>query len=236
MKRLRGLCLSLAGLMLMTTPALAADYNFETPAPKDFYGSTSYEEVYGAQYNYGGTNAVDFLDPLADSAPGISINSGSSLEYGINSGSGSIYPDSSGSSYPIQWGDVPTLPATQFTAVSEVERNDGSIGTLVIPSLGIRYKAYDGTDSASMGNIGLCGHNRGSSHNIGAIKDLEIGDTIRYQTSLGTRTYAVSSVKIIDWTDWSYLNSTSDNRITIITCLANQPTKRVCVQGIEISS
>ena len=183
MKRLRGLCLSLAGLMLMTTPALAADYNFETPAPKDFYGSTSYEEVYGAQYNYGGTNAVDFLDPLADSAPGISINSGSSLEYGINSGSGSIYPDSSGSSYPIQWGDVPTLPATQFTAVSEVERNDGSIGTLVIPSLGIRYKAYDGTDSASMrkgvghfpstsawnGNIGLCGHNRGSSHNIGAI-------------------------------------------------------------------
>ena len=77
MKRLRGLCLSLAGLMLMTTPALAADYNFETPAPKDFYGSTSYEEVYGAQYNYGGTNAVDFLDPLADSAPGISINSGS---------------------------------------------------------------------------------------------------------------------------------------------------------------
>ena len=250
MKRLRGLCLSLAGRMLMTTPALAADYNFETPAPKDFYGSTSYEEVYGAQYNYGGTNAVDFLDPLADSAPGISINSGSSLEYGINSGSGSIYPDSSGSSYPIQWGDVPTLPATQFTAVSEVGRNDGSIGTLVIPSLGIRYKAYDGTDSASMrkgvghfpstsaweGNIGLCGHNRGSSHNIGAIKDLEIGDTIRYQTSLGTRTYAVSSVKIIDWTDWSYLNSTSDNRITIITCLANQPTKRVCVQGIEISS
>lgn len=211
MKRLRGLCLSLAGLMLMTTPALAADYNFETPAPKDFYGSTSYEEVYGAQYNYGGTNAVDFLDPLADSAPGISINSGSSLEYGINSGSGSIYPDSSGSSYPIQWGDVPTLPATQFTAVSEVERNDGSIGTLVTPRE-FCYKAYDGTDSASMlqrcgplpqhklreGNIGLCGHNRGSSHNIGAIKDLEIGDTIRYQTSLGTRTYAVSSVKIID--------------------------------------
>ena len=30
MKRLRGLCLSLAGLMLMTTPALAADYTFET--------------------------------------------------------------------------------------------------------------------------------------------------------------------------------------------------------------
>lgn len=191
-----------------------------------------------------------FLIPWPTAPPGspstaaLHWNTGSIQEVGAFT---PIVPEAA---TPSSGGDVPTLPATQFTAVSEVERNDGSIGTLVIPSLGIRYKAYDGTDSASMrkgvghfpstsaweGNIGLCGHNRGSSHNIGAIKDLEIGDTIRYQTSLGTRTYAVSSVKIIDWTDWSYLNSTSDNRITIITCLANQPTKRVCVQGIEISS
>lgn len=249
MKRCRGLLLSLAGLVLMTTPAFAADYSFETPSPKDYYGSTSYEEVYGARYNYGGINAVDFLDPLADGAPAISTG-GSTLEYGISAGSGSIYPDSSGSIYPIQWDDVPTLPTTQITSASEVKRSDGSIGTLVIPSLGIRFKSYEGTGSSAMrqgvghfpstsawdGNIGLCGHNRGSSHNIGAIKDLDIGDTIRYETSLGTRTYAVSAVKIIDWTDWSYLNSTLDNRITIITCLANQPTKRVCVQAIEVDS
>lgn len=55
MKTIRGLCLTLAGLMLLTSQAFAADYNFETPAPSDYYGSTSYEEVYGAQYNYGGT-------------------------------------------------------------------------------------------------------------------------------------------------------------------------------------
>lgn len=250
MKRCRGLLLSLAGLMLMTTPAFAADYNFETPSPKDYYGSTSYEEVYGAQYNYGGINAVDFLDPLADGAPVSTVGGGSTVEYGINAGNGSIYPDSSSDDYPIQWGDVSTLPTTQFTSASEVKRSDGSIGTLVIPSLGIRYKAYEGTDSAAMrngvghfpstsawgGNIGLCGHNRGSSHNIGSIKNLDVGDTIRYETSLGTRTYAVSAVKIIDWTDWSYLNATSDNRITIITCLADQPTKRVCVQAVEVSS
>ena len=90
--------------------------------------------------------------------------------------------------------------------------------------------------SAWSGNIGLCGHNRGSSHNIGSIKNLEVGDAIRYETSLGTRTYSVSYVGIIDWTDWSYLNATSDNRITLITCLADQPPKRVCVQGIEVSS
>lgn len=45
MKRLKGLWLSLAGLMLMTTPALAADYNFETLAPKDFYHCGSCRDV-----------------------------------------------------------------------------------------------------------------------------------------------------------------------------------------------
>ena len=92
MSRLRGLWAALAGLVLMTTPALAADYNFETLAPQDYYGDTSYETVYGVQYNYGGINAVDFLDPLAESAPASGVNAGSSLEYGI-SGSGGIYPD-----------------------------------------------------------------------------------------------------------------------------------------------
>ena len=45
MKTIRGLCLTLAGLMLLTSQAFAADYNFETPAPSDYYGSTSYEEI-----------------------------------------------------------------------------------------------------------------------------------------------------------------------------------------------
>lgn len=35
-------------------------------------------------------------------------------------------------------------------------------------------------------------------------------------------------------TDWSYLQATADNRITITTCLANQPSKRVCVQAVEV--
>ena len=250
MKNLKGLPLLMAGLLLMSTPAFAADYHFETAAPQDYYGSTSYETVYGAQYNYGGINAVDFLDPLAEGTPVSTITSASSLKYGIQASGGSIYPDSAGSAYPFQWDDVPTIPIAPITSAAEVERADGSVGTLVIPSLGIRFKAYEGTDSAAMrkgvghfpstsawdGNIGLCGHNRGSSHNIGSIKDLEIGDTIRYETSLGTRTYQVSLVKIIDWTDWSYLNGTFDNRITLITCLADQPTKRVCVQGVEVRS
>ena len=40
-------------------------------------------------------------------------------------------------------------------------------------------------------------------------------------------------VGIISNTDWSYLQPTSDNRITITTCLAGYPELRVCVQAAE---
>ncbi len=66
---------------------------------------------------------------------------------------------------------------------------------------------------------------------IGSIKDLETGDTITYTTIYGTRTYSVSMVKIIDSTDWSYLQATTDNRVTLTTCLANQPNKKSLCAG-----
>jgi len=57
--------------------------------------------------------------------------------------------------------------------------------------------------------------------------------TITYTTVYGTRTYEVSYIGTIASTDWSRLQATADNRITITTCLANQPEKRVVVQAIE---
>ena len=50
----------------------------------------------------------------------------------------------------------------------------------------------------------------------------------------GTRTYAFSLVITISNTDWSYLQATADNRITLTTCLANHPESRVCVQAVEV--
>ena len=70
---------------------------------------------------------------------------------------------------------------------------------------------------------------------IGDIKDMEKGDLITYTTVYGTRTYAVVSVEIIASNDWSNLQATSDNRITLTTCLANHPEKRVCVQAVQIN-
>lgn len=135
-----------------------------------------------------------------------------------------------------------------YTSVDGMERKDGSIGTLKIPSLNINMKVWEGETNTSMakglghysstsgwdGNIGVCGHNRGAKYTIGSIKNLKDGDTITYTTVYGTRTYEVVTVETIASSDWSYLQATSDNRVTITTCLANQPSKRVCVQAVEV--
>lgn len=67
-----------------------------------------------------------------------------------------------------------------------------------------------------------------------ALKNVKVGDTVTYQTNQGTRTYQVETVAHISSTDYSYLNEMGDNRITLITCIANQPSLRLCVQAVEI--
>lgn len=250
--------LTVSAALSLTVSAHATDYTFTTDAPSDYYPSSSYEDTYGSQYNYGGPNVVDYQIPeLEFGAP-------STTQIGIMEkvripGLQSTVVTAPGGGYGIGSGateiaDIPGLdhfPVIEqpvYTSTDGMERSDGSIGTLKIPSLGINMKVWEGETNASMrkglghysstsawdGNVALCGHNRGARYVIGNIKDLEIGDTITYTTVYGTRTYAVSMVKTISSTDWSYLQATSDNRITITTCLANHPEKRVCVQAIEV--
>ena len=137
---------------------------------------------------------------------------------------------------------------TAYTSVEGMKRSDGSIGTVKIPSLDINMKVWEGETNASMkkglghysstsawnGNVSVCGHNRGAKYTIGSIKDLKKGDTITYTTVNGTRTYAVETVTTISNDDWSYLQATFDNRITITTCLADHPESRICVQAVEV--
>ena len=42
-------------------------------------------------------------------------------------------------------------------------------------------------------------------------------------------------MEIISNDDWSYLQPSDNNRITITTCLADHPESRVCVQAAEIA-
>ena len=120
---------------------------------------------------------------------------------------------------------------------------------LEIPKIGLKAKIEYGTTKEVMdkyighfdstnfwnGNIGLAAHNRGYPVNyFGRLKELQIGDEINYTTIFGTRTYKVEKSIIIEDTDWSYLQETNDNRITLITCVENKPKYRRCIQGIEI--
>ena len=85
------------------------------------------------------------------------------------------------------------------------------------------------------GNVGLAAHNRGYPINYFArLKELKVGDKIIYKTKNGIKTYSVKTVKIIEDTDWSYLQETQENRITLITCVENKPNQRLCIQGIQI--
>ncbi len=271
--KIAGLALSAVAALAMTAPAFAADYSFTTTAPRDYYGSTSYEDVYGAQYNYGGRNVVDYQVPEPEYGrpsttmtgamertilPGLQdvVTTVGTGGYGIGS-SGPITElvvgtGGTGSTSVVNPG-IPqvTVPAAlAFTSVSGMVRSDGSIGTLSIPKLGINVRVWEGETASSMakglghyssssgwaGNICVCGHNRGARYNIGAIKNLSAGDIITYTTIYGTRTYQVTMVKTIADTDWSYLQPTADNRITLTTCLENQPSKRICVQAVEKSA
>lgn len=85
------------------------------------------------------------------------------------------------------------------------------------------------------GNVGLAGHNRGYKCNFfEKIKNLKIGDEIIYSTKQGKRVYKVQSNKVILETDWSYLQETKDNRITLITCEENRGEYRRCVQAMQV--
>lgn len=85
------------------------------------------------------------------------------------------------------------------------------------------------------GNIGLAAHNRGYPVNFfGRLKELQIGDEIKYTTVYGTKTYRVALSTIIKDTDWSYLQETKENKLTLITCVENEPKYRRCIQAIEI--
>lgn len=132
---------------------------------------------------------------------------------------------------------------------TEIEKDD-NIGTLTIPKiLLINAPIREGTDLSILsnaighffstsiynGNVGLASHNRGSNANYFAnINKLKIGDEIYFESIYGTRKYSVEVIVEIYDTDFSYLQDTEDNRLTLITCIKNQPEKRLCIQAVQV--
>ena len=82
------------------------------------------------------------------------------------------------------------------------------------------------------GNCGLAAHNRGYRVNYFAnLKELKEGDLIYYFVDGKRYKYKIIQITIIYETDWSMLEETEDNKITLITCVENREEYRLCVQG-----
>ena len=170
MKRMRCfLCMALTAVSLLSlsVSASAADYSFETDGTPEYYPSTSYEEVYGSQYNYGGKNLVDYQVPELPYGtmsttqtgvmekillPGLQASVSTSVQggYGIV-GDGLYVP-----SLPVVSGGI-QYQTPAYTSADGMERKDGSIGTVKIPTLDISMKVWEGETTASMAKkvIGL---------------------------------------------------------------------------------
>ena len=133
------------------------------------------------------------------------------------------------------------------TVTSDLYYTDGHLGTLSIPAIKLNVKVYEGTDSETLalgaghfpdtsiwgGNVCVAGHNRGANCYFGNIHTLNIGDEITLSTKLGSRTYAVQSVEKIGEIDSKHVAPTSENCITLFTCVRNESEFRWCVRAVE---
>ena len=128
------------------------------------------------------------------------------------------------------------------------EENQVTNWTIEIPEINLIAEISEGTSKEVMdkyvghfedtkveyGNIGLAAHNRGYPVNyFQDLKKLKEGSEIIYKHKDFTMVYEVIKHEIIENTNWEYLKNTEDNRITLITCVENEPQYRRCIQGVE---
>lgn len=129
-----------------------------------------------------------------------------------------------------------------------IEKQDEDEWKIEIPKINLEANIAEGTTKEILdffvghfeetpkdyGNVCLAAHNRGYNVNyFENIKTLELGDKIIYTYQNKQIIYEVKIIKIIEETDWSMLENTKENKITLITCLENEPEYRRCIQAIE---
>ena len=132
--------------------------------------------------------------------------------------------------------------------IKEKITEDLGVWHLEIPKINLKASISEGTTKEVMedyighfeettkenGNVGLAAHNRGYKNNyFQRIKELKEGDSIFYTYNGETKEYLVINHVIIKDTDWTYLEDTEKNTITLITCVENETEYRRCIQGEE---
>lgn len=131
-----------------------------------------------------------------------------------------------------------------------IEPNQVSVWKIQIPRIGLEAPIRETTTPQTMkkavghfetsskwdGNVCLAAHNRGNGYGFfQEISLLQKGDRIFYQTEKGRRTYEVSLKQQIQKTNWYYLQDTKQNQLTLITCVKNEPNKRICIQAKQVN-
>ena len=119
------------------------------------------------------------------------------------------------------------------------------VGTILIEKINFEGLVYEGTSGDTLdkgvchmenspyldGNVCLAAHN--TKDLWGNLHMLQNGDKITYTSFLGTKEYEVTNIVEIDETDWTLLQDTEENKITLITCIKDKPFSRLCVQASE---
>ena len=134
------------------------------------------------------------------------------------------------------------------TRVTEENQDEKEIWQIEIPKISLIANIKEGTTKDILkqyvghfketqkenGNIGLAAHNRG--YEVNYFQDLKLlkeGDEIKYKHNEFEKIYEVEKCRIIKDTEWEYLDNTEENRLTLITCVENEPEYRRCIQALE---
>ena len=136
------------------------------------------------------------------------------------------------------------------TSDDNQEQEQGVIAYLTIPSISLtNAPVKEGTDMETLnnylghftdsayleGNVAIAGHNRGYEKNYFENLDkVKQGDEITYQTKYQTKKYKVSEIKTIKDKDVYVIENTPENKITLITCVKNKGSLRLCIVGDEV--
>ena len=129
------------------------------------------------------------------------------------------------------------------------ENAEDIIGYLTIKSIGLeKAPIREGTEDSILekaighfsetsyleGNVCLAAHNRGYEHNyFENLKNIKEKDLITYTTKNEEKNYEVVEIEKIKEDDVNVLENTKENRITLITCVENEPQFRLCIIGKE---
>ena len=240
------LCVALAGML---AASMCAPVSAAWDDPEYYYDY--YVQAEEFPYFYPESTAIIYHD-----GHGNFTTSGSGI---ISSEDGviTVIPPSTGNTdgtvtdnngYPVVppgWQGSGTSGGGSYTDSSILQYN-GVLGRLNIK--GRNITVYEGTDDTTLlygaghftgtsawdGNVCLAGHNRGPNAWFSQLISLNYGDIITYSTALGVRVYQVTGTRIVSVNDLSPLNGSTENMLTLVTCLANQPSVRLIVTAREI--